>query len=122
MPSRQFFTYILVGILCAVIDIGLMQLLIQFGVNYLAAATFGFIAGLITNFLLHSSVTFGVRHSYAAFTRYIAVVLFNYLLTLLAIEISIRWLETPLPGKILSLPAVAMSGFILSKYWIYKER
>ena len=47
MANNRFFIYILVGIICAVIDIGLMGLLIHQHINYLLAATIGFLLGLL---------------------------------------------------------------------------
>lgn len=120
MVAQQFFTYIMIGIISAAIDIGLMQFLIFFGIHYLASTTFGFAVGLFVNFLLHVRITFGARYSHGAFTRYIVVVLANYVLTLLAVEVFHDWLNMPLLGKVLSLPLVAVNGFLLSKYWIYK--
>ena len=50
MIARQFIVYIVVGIVSALIDVGLMQLLLFFGIHYLVAATFGFAVGLLVNF------------------------------------------------------------------------
>lgn len=119
MVARQFSIYILVGITCTVIDVGLMQFMILFGMHYLTATTFGFVAGLIVNFLLHGKITFGVRYSHNSFIRYIIVAGSNYVLTLLVVEFFHSWLSMAILGKLLSLPIIAVNGFLLSKYWIY---
>lgn len=121
MASRQFSIYIFVGIACAVIDIGLMQFLIFVGMHYLAATTLGFVVGLVVNFLLHSHITFSACYSHGAFVRYMTVVLANYVLTLLVVESFHAWLNMALLGKVLSLPLIAVNGFLLSKHWIYKR-
>jgi hypothetical protein len=36
------------------------------------------------------------------------------------VALSVQLLDAALPGKLLSLPLVALSGFVLGKYWIYK--
>lgn len=118
--SRRFLVYVAVGISCAALDIGLMKLLISLGINYLLAATFGFLAGLILNFLLHTRVTFRAQYSHYAFVRYMVVVLANYILTLLTISLFQVSLDMPLLGKVVSLPLVAVNGFFLIKNWVYR--
>ncbi len=118
--SQRFLVYVIVGISCALIDIGLMQLLISFDINYLLAATCGFSAGLLLNFLLHTRVTFKASYSHNAFLRYMIVVLVNYLLTLVTVSLFQVSLDMPLLGKILSLPLVAINGFFLIKNWVYR--
>lgn len=117
---HQFITYILVGILSAVIDVGLMKLLTVLGMHYLLAANVGFGVGLSANFLMHSRLTFKTSFSNTALTRYIAIVLVNYLITMLCINIVHNWLNMPVLGKIISLPIISVNGFLLSKYWVYK--
>lgn len=120
MIVSQFSVYILVGIVSALIDIGLMQLLINFGFHHLIAASCGFFAGLVVNFILHSRITFKEDYSHRMLVRYITLVMANYVLVLIVIQIFNSWLSMPVLGKILSLPLVALNGFFLSKYWIYK--
>ncbi len=119
MVTRQFSTYILVGIVCAVIDVGLMQLLIFLGMHYMAATTIGFVTGLLINFLLHTQITFNTRYSHHALLCYLVVVGANYLLTLLVVELFHHWLEMAILGKLISLPLIAINGFLLGKNWIY---
>ena len=118
--SRQVVTFVGVGVACAVIDIGLMVLLIFAGLHHVTAATFGFVAGLILNFALHTKVTFSSQYSHKILVKFIAVVTVNYLLTIMLVGISFEWLGSAVVGKVISLPMVAVNGFLLSKYWIYK--
>lgn len=120
MVTRQFAIFIGVGITCAVIDIGLMQLLTWIGMHYLIATTVGFATGLVVNFLLHTRITFSTVYSHRALMRYMVVVLANYLLTLLTVALLHVWLDMALLGKVLSLPLVAANGFLLSKHWVYR--
>ncbi len=120
MISRQFAVFIGVGITCAVIDIGLMQLLTLFGVHYMIAATAGFSAGLVLNFLLHTRFTFRAGYSHSMLVRFMTVVLANYLLTILTVSLFHALLDMAILGKVASLPLVAVNGFLLSKYWVYK--
>ena len=116
----MFMIYVMVGLTCAVIDIGLMQLLLLSGINYLIAATCGFTVGLIVNFFLHTRVTFRASYSHRALIRFMVVVAINYLLTLSTVFVFQMLLNMPLVGKIFSLPLVAINGFFLIKHWVYK--
>lgn len=117
---RQFALFVAGGLLCALVDIGLMQVLVGGGVHYASATTAGFLAGLLVNYGFHSRVTFGQDSSPASFARFLCVVGLNYLLTMACVALSVRLLGAPLAGKIVSLPLVALNGFVLSKYWIFK--
>ena len=117
---RQFLIYLAGGVTSALVDIGLMQLLIGAGLHYGAAATAGFGAGLSVNYVFHSSLTFRHAATPASFSRYACVVALNYALTLLCVSLAATYLDNPLAGKIISLPLVAMVGFVLGKIWIFK--
>lgn len=97
-----------------------MQLLTWLGVHYMVATTAGFAAGLVLNFLLHTHVTFSAGYSHRALTRYLIVVLANYGLTLASVSLFHAWLDMALAGKILSLPLVAINGYLLGRHWIYR--
>jgi putative flippase GtrA len=118
--SKKFSIFIAVGVATALIDIGLMQLLIWFGVYYLVAITLGFFVGLIVNFLLHTHFTFSAEYSHSVLARFATVVLINYCATLLIVHLFQIMLNMPFLGKLVSLPVVAINGFFLSKNWVYK--
>jgi len=117
---RQFGVFVAGGLLCAGIDVGLMQLLIVQGFHHTTAASVGFVAGLMVNYAFHSRVTFDQAASKASFARYMCVVGLNYVLTLGCVALAASLADNPLAGKILSLPMVAVNGYLLSRYWIFK--
>ncbi|MGJ7914357.1 GtrA family protein [Massilia sp. LXY-6] len=119
--SRQFGTFVAGGLLCALVDIGIMQLLLRSGVHFTAAATAGFLAGLLVNYAFHSRVTFQAGASASSFTRYLCVVGLNYLLTMGCVALAVALAGMPLAGKIVSLPLVSVSGYLLSKFWIFRK-
>lgn len=120
LRSRQFLVFVSVGVACALVDIGLMQLLLHFGTAPVPAASAGFVAGLLLNFLLHMKVTFAANWSAGAAVRYAVVVAINYGITVGLVAASAHLLELPLAGKIVSLPVIAANGFVLSKHWVFK--
>jgi putative flippase GtrA len=118
---RQFGTFIAGGLLCALVDIGLMQLLLRAGVHFASATTAGFLAGLVVNYAFHSRVTFDAAASASSFARYLCVVGVNYLLTMGCVTLAVALAGMPLAGKILSLPLVSVNGYLLSKFWIFRK-
>jgi putative flippase GtrA len=122
---RQFAVFVAGGLLCAAVDIGLMQLLLRAGLHYTSAASVGFGAGLLVNYAFHSRVTFdaaaGAPAQFLGFARYLCVVGLNYLLTLGCVALGARLAGMPLAGKLVSLPLVAINGYLLSKHWIFKK-
>jgi putative flippase GtrA len=118
--ARQFGVFVAVGVVCAVVDVGLLWLLTRGGMAAVPAATAGFFAGLLLNFVLHLRVTFAAPWSLRAGWRYLAVVAVNYGITVACVGVSASLLGSPLPGKILSLPVIAVNGFLLSKHWVFR--
>jgi len=118
--TRQFALFITGGLICALADVGLMQLLLQSGVGATAAASAGFAVGLLVNYAFHSRVTFNSAANPANFARFLCVVGINYLLTIACVAAGQAAFDNPLVGKIVSLPLVAANGYLLGKYWIFK--
>lgn len=118
--TPQFIIYVAGGVLCALIDIGVMQLLIANHYSPVTAASSGFLAGLLVNYAFHAKVTFKNVTTPATFLRFICLVGINFLTTIALVSISVAWWHSALAGKVISLPVVALNGFFLSKYWIYK--
>lgn len=117
---RQLLWFLIGGGASALIDVGLMQLLIIKDVDYVIATSAGFAAGLAFNFTFHARYTFASAMSGAAFLRYLCVVGLNYLITLACVSASMETIGTALAGKIVSLFIVPISGFLFGKYWIFK--
>lgn len=117
---RQFTIFVLGGFLCAAIDIGAMQLLLASGAHFALAASVGFGIGLVVNYLYHARVTFDSPTSGASVLRFATLVGINYLLTMACIGLAVHLEFAALAGKIVSLPLVAVNGFILGKFWIFK--
>lgn len=117
---RQFLVFLCGGVLSAVIDIGVLQLLINAGHTAALAATVGFASGLLVNYAFHAKVTFQRAAISANALRYACLVGFNYLLTLACVGLAEALGGAAVLGKLASLPLVAVNGFILGKYWIFR--
>lgn len=118
--TRQFAVFLAGGVASAVVDIGVMLALLRAAVPATAAAAAGFGAGLLVNYAFHSRVTFQAAASPANFARYLCVVALNCLLTVACVDAAASLLGSPLAGKILSLPLVAVNSFLLGRYWIFR--
>ena len=119
-PSRQFLVYVLGGVLSAVVDIGLLQFLLMSGAGVVAATSAGFVAGVVVNYAYHARVTFKNVSTWSTLARFLCVVAINYLLTLGLVALAVAWFDLALVGKLVSLPVVALNGFFLSKFWIFR--
>ncbi|WP_426192755.1 GtrA family protein [Massilia sp. DWR3-1-1] len=118
--SVQFLVYVSGGVLCALIDVGVMTVLLGKGASIVLATSVGFLAGLCVNYLFHAKITFKKMVGLAPLARYLAVVAMNYLLTLACVYAAV-WLGAgALAGKLFALPLVAVSGFVLGKRWIFR--
>ena len=118
--SRQFLVFLGVGLLSAVIDICIMQILLLSGVHYAIAVSAGFILALVVNYIGHSRLTFRAETSWSGVLSFLVVVLLNYLITLGCTSLSFNLLGVVLLGKLISLPIVAINGYLLSRYWVFK--
>lgn len=118
--TLQLITYLGVGVLSAVVDIGTMEGLIFFGVHYGSAASLGFAVGLVFNYICHARVTFRAKSKMSTVFRFGILVLVNYLLTMICVVACQQWFDSALTGKLLSLPLVAANGFLAGKYWVFR--
>lgn len=122
LRQAQFLVYVTGGVLSVLIDIAVMRLLIDTGLHYPAAVSAGFVSGMLFNYTFHKCLTFKSADNFH-FVRYLCVVGLNYLLTMACVWLGVALLGEPaaqsaLIGKLVSLPLVAVNGFLLSKYWI----
>ena len=117
---RQILTFLVVGALTALLDVGLMKLLLLRGAPVLLATSVGFGAGLLFNLTCHARYTFESRLDAGTIARYLCVVALNYGLTLACVWTGMHLGADALAGKVVSLFLVPVSGFILGKYWIFR--
>lgn len=120
MIFRQVFFYLIVGLITAGVDVGLVIVLLKFNFHLLTSVSIGYLTGVLFNFFTQAIITFNSNVSGKRLLKYLTVVAINYFLTLIIILVFKKIGLSPLVGKIFSLPIVAIFGFYLSKKWIYK--
>ena len=118
--NRQFILFVSVGVACAVIDVSTMQLFIFLGSHSWISVSIGFAVGLVANYAFHARLTFKKVGSMASLLKFLIVALLNYIITLLFALISLQIMDSVMFGKLASLPVIAVNGFLLSRYWVFK--
>ena len=116
----KFVVYVLVGCVSATIDLVSLWLLIGLKTPQWLAVTLAFIAGFVFNAWAHALFTFEALLTQQTGIRFTAVVGVNYLLTLLIIEVLTAFSLSLIAAKVVALPIIAASGFLLSKHWAFK--
>ncbi len=120
--SLQFFRYVFVGGAAALIDTGALYLLnVQFGVNHLLAAAFGFFLGLLVNYLISIAWVFESRGKYKE-----ELVLFTLIgagglvLTEIIMWATVNVAKSPvLIGKFIALFLVLIWNFGMRKKFVF---
>lgn len=115
-----FVIYCLVGLASALVDVGGLKLLSDFfKLPDVYSITIAYIIGMLFNYTSHSILTFQAKMSRSCFVKYLIVVGLNYLMALFIISLLKMVGISLILSKILSLPVIFISGFVLSKKWIY---
>lgn len=120
MMLRQFSVFVGVGLASAFMDIVTTSALLWLHVHYAVSAAAGFAVGLVVNYMGHSRLSFPAAHSVRMAGRFGLVVALNLGLTLLLVEGAALWLNSPMAGKLVAIPIVAVHGFLWGKYWVFK--
>jgi putative flippase GtrA len=117
----QFGRYVAVGVVSAGIDVLMLWLLLAVQVARAPAVAVAMLAGMIANYALHRVYTFRTEQPLGlrSVLRYAAIVAGNYLLTLGIIEAGLRVGVGVMWGKILSLPVIAFTGFLLTRRFVF---
>ena len=116
----RFAVYVLVGAVSAGIDLLTLSALIAVGLKQLPALTIAFAAGFIFNIKAHSVFTFDSQLNRKSGIRFTAVVAMNYLLTLVIIETLTNFSVDLFSAKLVSLPIIAVTGYLLGRHWAFK--
>jgi putative flippase GtrA len=119
--KRQVLSYLVVGGLSALIDIGGMQLLLMLGWAAWLAATVAYVAGVVFNYSAQSQLTFKSALSRQSLLRYLALLGINWAITLAFVLGAEALAFPPIWGKIASMPVIVVTSFFASKFWVYRK-
>jgi putative flippase GtrA len=118
---RQFFLYILGGVLSAVADFGSYLALLYLGMWYVTANIAGNVIGFFTAFFLQKFLAFkGGGNGYAHFVRYCAATVVSVVGQTAVLYGAVEYAgiseET---GKIISMGIVVLWNYFLYKHLVY---
>jgi putative flippase GtrA len=112
--------YVIVGSVSAIIDLLTLRILLSLNTPQWPAVTIAFIAGFVFNLKSHALFTFVSAITKKSALRFTSLVGVNYLLTLAIIETLSNFSFTIITAKVISLPVIAISGYLLGRYWAFK--
>ncbi|MFA0049347.1 GtrA family protein [Vibrio sp. 10N.261.51.F11] len=119
----SFIIFCVVGGVSAIVDVLSLILLSKYLlINDNISITLAFLLGLLVNYFLHTYLTFKSTPTKSNLAKFMIVVAVNYLLTILLIHtiISVSNFDIVI-AKIITLPVIAIIGYITSKIWVYNE-
>ena len=114
--------YLLSGLASTTSDLFLFTIAVYCGGNAMVSAVAAFMFGMVINYIMNLKNTFKVQHSSKMFFRYFTIVLINVSVTVTFIGIFESYFNSPILGKLFSLPIVLVFGFTASQYWVYRIR
>jgi len=117
----KFVVYVIVGVLSAIIDLLTLDTLIGINTKQWLAVSIAFVAGFVFNLKAHSVFTFVSPLTRISGIRFTAVAAINYLLTLAIIETLTAFSFSLITAKLVSLPIIAASGYLLGRHWAFKS-
>jgi putative flippase GtrA len=117
----KFLVYVMVGSVSAIIDLLTLSMLISVNTQEWLAVSIAFIAGFVFNVKAHSLFTFTSPLTRISGIRFTAVAAINYLLTLAIIETLTSSSFSLITAKVVSLPIIAASGYLLGRHWAFKS-
>lgn len=117
----QFGRYLVVGVISAAIDIAALWLLLSAQMGRALAVAVAMVAGMVANYALHRVYTFRTRSplGVSSVALYVVIVGCNYVLTLAIIEVGLRLGLSVMWGKVVSLPVIALTGFVLTRRFVF---
>jgi putative flippase GtrA len=131
LPLRSQLTrFVIAGGLSAIVDFGLLVLLMQLGLGHTAAKALSFVAGTTTAYLINRRWTFRVPHSNRRFLAVVAlyaltfalqVGLFSLLFTLLTAQ-GLDRLAVQVIGFVVAQGVATTVNFIVQRSLIFRLR
>lgn len=121
--TNSFIIFCMVGGVSAVVDITSLFILSDyFNFKSILSVSLAFFLGLVVNYYLHTYLTFKTAANKSNLVKFLIVVGVNYTITIVLIEFLTSYVELGLIiSKVITLPIIAISGFFLSKLWVYND-
>lgn len=120
---KQFIIFLFVGGSSALVDIGSLYLFNKILLwNNELSISLAFILGLVFNYFAHTYFTFQNKASVVNLIKYLILVLLNYINTIVLMYLLTEFLHIDIIiAKVITLPIIAITTFVISKIWVYKD-
>ena len=120
--SRQFVTFLAVGLASAAVDGGTFLLLHHFGLVDWAANLVGYSLAFLANYHGNRSIVFRAGSVPGALRRYVTLVLGNLVVSTLLVRLGLVAGLAPWLAKGGSMAVVAVVNFVLMRRWVFVGR
>lgn len=124
--KKTFFFYIIVGGLSAFIYfVSFTVCWKYYFFNYKISISIAYVLSVITHFILNRRLTFGSYQEkfHPQLARYLLMVLLNYCITFLVVRVVVTDMKlSPYIGIVLSIGATLLTGYLMSKNWVFKKQ
>lgn len=121
--KEYLYTFAIAGIATGLIYFTLFALFWRIlHYNHIVAVSISYTIAAAFHFWFNRDITFKVKKykNIKQIVKYIALLIINYLITVIILQISLLYTTFPYMGLIIAAGATAVTGYILSKFWIFK--
>jgi putative flippase GtrA len=110
-----------VGLASTVVTLGIIYLLMVFGVPLLVANFLGYAVGVVLNFRLNANLTFGKKPDLPSFGKFLLACLVAYLANLVAVMLVVACLpERIYLSQLVGMVFYTGSNFLLNRFWVMR--
>lgn len=121
----KFISFLVIGVLTACVYFILFTICWKWlGMNYKIAVTSAYIPAVSFQFLTNRSFAFKNRTDNITYQaiKFIMLLAINYVLTITIVTGAVIYLSvSPYLGMLLSLGVTMITGFLISKLWVFKR-
>lgn len=118
---RYLLFYLIVGALNTLVGFGIIFTLMYLGNDPTISNLIGYICGIMFSYFMNKSLTFKSKNkSKLEFIRFIVAMLISYLLNLTTLKLALNSSVDPYISQIIAGFIYTMSGFLISRFWVFK--
>lgn len=115
--------YLFVGILNTIVGFGLIFLLMFFGISPELSNIIGYAVGICFSYIMNKIFTFKTKQkSFLEFIKFIISMLIAWCLNFITLKICLKNGINPYIAQIIAGGIYTISGYLLSKIWVFKTK
>lgn len=124
MIKKQFLKFIVMGIFSTIINYVIFYIIFAiFHMNYLLAASLGFVIGVFAGYFLNKNWTFEVkRTSNIQILKYYVVYIASLILSLAFLKITVGWMGISAPmANLFAIGITTCTNFLGTKFLVFQK-